>query len=64
MSDLGLKRYLGYSALPAARALLRRLEREQPAHLANGVHLINSFHHISSISDHMAYILTSSVLFT
>jgi FAD dependent oxidoreductase TIGR03364 len=40
MSDLGLTRYLGYAALPAAGALLRRLEREQAEHLANGVHLI------------------------
>lgn len=40
MSDLGLTRYLGYSALPAARPLKRRLEAEQGEHLANGVHLI------------------------
>ena len=40
MSDLGLVRYLGYAELPQAEALKRRLEREQPAHLANGVHLI------------------------
>lgn len=40
MSDLGLHRYRGYhgaSSLPALRA---RLGVEQPAHLANGVHLI------------------------
>ena len=40
MSDLGLVRYLGYSELAPAAALKRRLEAEQPAHLANGVHLI------------------------
>jgi D-hydroxyproline dehydrogenase subunit beta len=39
MSDLGLVRYLGYQGprLPALRA---RLEAEQPAHLADGIHLI------------------------
>ncbi len=40
MSDLGLARYAGYAALPEAEALRRRLEAEQPRHLANGVHLI------------------------
>jgi FAD dependent oxidoreductase TIGR03364 len=40
MSDLGLVRYLGYSALPEAMALRERLEQEQAAQLANGVHLI------------------------
>lgn len=40
MSDLGLVRYLGYSARPEAAALMRRLEAEQPEHLANGIHLI------------------------
>ena len=40
MSDLGLVRYAGYAALPQAEALRRRLEAEQPRHLANGVHLI------------------------
>jgi len=40
MSDLGLVRYLGYAALAPAAALRRRLEHEQPAHLANGIHLI------------------------
>ncbi len=40
MSDLGMIRYLGYSELPAARALQRRLEAEQGDHIANGVHLI------------------------
>lgn len=40
MSDLGMVRYLGYAAQPAARALRRELEAEQGAHLANGVHLI------------------------
>ncbi len=40
MSDLGLARYEGYSALPAAAALRARLEDEQGEHLANGVHLI------------------------
>ena len=39
MSDLGLVRYLGYEGprLPALRA---RLDAEQPAHLADGIHLI------------------------
>jgi FAD dependent oxidoreductase TIGR03364 len=40
MSDLGLVRYLGYSELPEAVALKKRLEAEQSEHLANGVHLI------------------------
>lgn len=40
MSDLGMVRYLGYAAQPAARALRRELEAEQAAHLRNGVHLI------------------------
>jgi FAD dependent oxidoreductase TIGR03364 len=40
MSDLGLVRYAGYAALPEAAALRARLEREQGAHLDNGVHLI------------------------
>ncbi|AOH86632.1 FAD-dependent oxidoreductase [Sphingomonas panacis] len=40
MSDLGLVRYRGYAALPAAAALSARLEAEQGDHLANGVHLI------------------------
>lgn len=40
MSDLGLIRYLGYAALPEAKALRRRLQAERPDHLANGIHLI------------------------
>ena len=40
MSDLGIARYAGYAALPEAAALAVRLAAEQPAHLANGVHLI------------------------
>jgi D-hydroxyproline dehydrogenase subunit beta len=40
MSDLGLVRYLGYSALPEAAALRARLEAEQPGQLAHGIHLI------------------------
>jgi FAD dependent oxidoreductase TIGR03364 len=40
MSDLGLVRYAGYASLPRAKALRRRLEDEQGAQLANGVHLI------------------------
>jgi D-hydroxyproline dehydrogenase subunit beta len=40
MSDLGLGRYSGYAALPAAEPLKRRLAREQPEHLEHGVHLI------------------------
>ncbi len=40
MTDLSLARYLGYAELPEAEALRRRLELEQSAHLAAGVHLI------------------------
>ncbi|MEJ1977257.1 MAG: TIGR03364 family FAD-dependent oxidoreductase [Acetobacteraceae bacterium] len=40
MTDLSLVRYLGYAELPEAAALRERLEREQAAHLAGGVHLI------------------------
>ena len=40
MSDLGLVRYAGYAALPEAKALRARLEREQGMQLYNGVHLI------------------------
>jgi FAD dependent oxidoreductase TIGR03364 len=40
MSDLGLARYAGYTALPEAAALRARLQCEQAAHLAHGVHLI------------------------
>ena len=40
MSDLSLVRYLGYAALPEAEALRTRLAREQPDHLAHGIHLI------------------------
>lgn len=40
MSDLGLVRYLGYAALPAAAALRARLEAEQAQALADGIHLI------------------------
>ena len=40
MTDLSLVRYLGYAALPQAAALRARLEAEQPAHLAHGIHLI------------------------
>ena len=40
MSDLGMIRYLGYSELPAAEALRKRLQAEQGEHIANGVHLI------------------------
>ncbi len=40
MSDLSLVRYRGYAELPEAAALRARLEREQPEHLAHGVHLI------------------------
>ncbi len=39
MSDLGLVRYLGYHG-PRLPALRKRLEAEQPAHLADGIHLI------------------------
>jgi FAD dependent oxidoreductase TIGR03364 len=40
MSDLGLIRYAGYSALPEAAALRARLEAEQSEHLRHGIHLI------------------------
>ena len=40
MSDLGLLRYAGYSALPEAAALRTRLEAEQGEYLKHGVHLI------------------------
>ena len=40
MSDLGLLRYAGYSALPEAAALRARLEKEQAEHLRHGIHLI------------------------
>jgi FAD dependent oxidoreductase TIGR03364 len=40
MSDLGLARYLGYAELPEAAALKARLQAEQAAELANGIHLI------------------------
>ena len=40
MSDLGLVRYRGYAGLPGTTALAERLAAEQPAHIANGVHLI------------------------
>ncbi|WP_158815821.1 TIGR03364 family FAD-dependent oxidoreductase [Methylocapsa sp. S129] len=40
MTDLSLVRYLGYAELAEAAALRRRLDREQSAHLAAGVHLI------------------------
>jgi FAD dependent oxidoreductase TIGR03364 len=40
MSDLGLTRYRGYSALPEARALEAKLRAEHPSCFANGVHLI------------------------
>ena len=40
MSDLGLVRYSGYADLPETAPVRERLNREQPAHLANGVHLI------------------------
>lgn len=40
MSDLGLLRYAGYSELPEAAPLRAKLQALQPAHLANGIHLI------------------------
>ena len=40
MSDLGLVRYAGYSALPEAEPLRARLKREQDEHLRQGIHLI------------------------
>lgn len=40
MSDLGLIRYGGYANLPEAAALRVRLEAEQGAAIADGVHLI------------------------
>ncbi|HEY0747197.1 MAG TPA: TIGR03364 family FAD-dependent oxidoreductase [Steroidobacteraceae bacterium] len=40
MSDLGLVRYAGYSALSEAQALRARLEKEQGEYLQQGIHLI------------------------
>jgi FAD dependent oxidoreductase TIGR03364 len=40
MSDLGLLRYAGYSALPEAAPLRTRLEAEQHEQLKHGIHLI------------------------
>jgi D-hydroxyproline dehydrogenase subunit beta len=40
MSDLSLVRYEGYSALPEAQALMRRIQQEQSDCLDQGVHLI------------------------
>jgi FAD dependent oxidoreductase TIGR03364 len=40
MSDLGLLRYAGYSALPEAKALRERLEAEQAEYFQHGIHLI------------------------
>jgi FAD dependent oxidoreductase TIGR03364 len=40
MSDLGLLRYAGYSALPEAAPLRTRLEAEQLEQLKHGIHLI------------------------
>jgi FAD dependent oxidoreductase TIGR03364 len=40
MSDLGLVRYAGYSALSEAGPLRARLEKEQGEHLQHGIHLI------------------------
>jgi len=40
MSDLSLTRYLGYAALPEAKALETRLRGELPTAYAHGVHLI------------------------
>jgi D-hydroxyproline dehydrogenase subunit beta len=40
MSDLGLVRYAGYSALPESVPLRARLEAEQGEHLRHGIHLI------------------------
>ena len=40
MSDLSLIRYEGYADLPQAHSLKTRLQAEQAAHLAQGIHLI------------------------
>jgi FAD dependent oxidoreductase TIGR03364 len=40
MMDLSLVRYEGYSTLPEAAALHARLQREEAASLAHGIHLI------------------------
>ncbi|SEJ03259.1 MULTISPECIES: TIGR03364 family FAD-dependent oxidoreductase [unclassified Variovorax] len=40
MMDLSLVRYEGYSTLPEAAALRARLQREEAASLAHGIHLI------------------------
>jgi FAD dependent oxidoreductase TIGR03364 len=48
MSDLGLVRYLGYQG-PRLAALQARLEAEQGAHLADGIHLIAVQHEDGSL---------------
>ncbi len=40
MSDLGMVRYLGYAGCPSLGALRARLQAEQAAWLADGIHLI------------------------
>lgn len=40
MTDLSLVRYRGYADLPESEPLLARLQKEQAAELANGIHLI------------------------
>jgi FAD dependent oxidoreductase TIGR03364 len=40
LSDLSMIRYAGFAALPQAAALRSRLERERPAPLRHGVHVI------------------------
>ncbi len=40
MGDLSLVRYLGYSQLPAAQALLAQLQQEEGESLEHGIHLI------------------------
>jgi len=40
MSDLGLTRYQGYSALPEAAGLIAQVRAEQPDEVAAGIHLI------------------------
>jgi D-hydroxyproline dehydrogenase subunit beta len=73
MSDLGLVRYLGYAELPEAAALRKRLEAEQAAALAHGVHLIavrsddgslvvGDSHHYGDAADPFAPALVDDVI--
>jgi len=73
MSDLGLVRYHGYSHLPQAEALRRRLNDSHAAHLAHGVHLIvvqsadgslvvGDSHHYDETPDPFAAVQTEALI--